>query len=280
MIKLKTQDEIELIRKSSLLVAKTHAEVAKHIRPGITTKSLDVIAETFIRDHEGAKPAFKGYGGFPATLCISENEQIVHGFPSDREIKEGDILSIDCGVEWEGYFGDSAFTYPVGDQTDEVWDLLIDTIDSLYVGIDCARIGNRIGDVSYAIQKYTEIDRGYGVVRELVGHGVGSALHESPDVPNYGKRGRGPKIKEGLVIAIEPMINAGSRKVKQLNDGWTIITADGKPSAHFEHTVAVTKNGPDILSDFEVIFESIKSNPNIKDFKEKVRYLQTNFQDG
>jgi len=266
MIQLKTKDEIELIRKSSLLVAKTHAEVAKHIKPGIITKRLDEVAEEFIRDH-GAIPAFKGYGGFPATLCISENAQVVHGFPDEREIEEGDILSIDCGVNWDGYFGDSAFTYPIGEQPEEVWNLLLDTIESLYLGIEQARIGNRIGDISYAIQKHTEFERGYGVVRELVGHGVGKELHESPEVPNYGKRGKGPKIQEGLVIAIEPMINLGTRKVKQLNDGWTILTADGKPSAHFEHTIAVTKNGPDILSDFEVIYDSIKSNPHIKDFK-------------
>ena len=279
MIHLKSKEEIELMRISNLLVASTHEEVAKHIRPGIATQQLDTIAEEFIRDH-GGKPAFKGYGGFPSSLCISVNEEVVHGFPGNHEISEGDVISIDCGVELNGYFGDSAFTYPIVEVKPEVMQLLNDTITSLYKGIEQAVVGNRIGDISYAIQQYTERDRNYGVVRELVGHGIGKQLHEDPEVPNYGKRGRGPKLKPGMTIAIEPMINLGTKKVKQLSDGWTIVTADQKQSAHFEHTIAVTEDGPDILSDFQRIHESIKMNAYIVDFDEKLRYLQTNFKNG
>ena len=279
MIHLKSKEEIELMRLSNLLVASTHEEVSKHIKPGITTSKLDQIAEEFIRDH-GGKPAFKGYGGFPSSLCISVNEEVVHGFPGKHLVTEGDVISIDCGVELNGFFGDSAFTYPIVAVEDEVMNLLNHTIISLYKGIEQAVIGNRIGDISYAIQKYTEKDRDYGVVRELVGHGIGKKLHEDPEVPNYGKRGRGPKLKSGMTIAIEPMINLGTRKVKQLSDGWTIVTADEQPSAHFEHTIAITDDGPDILSDFERIHNSIKMNVNIVDFDEKLRYLQTNFKNG
>ncbi len=277
MIHLKSDEEIELMRLSNQLVAKTHAEVARSIEIGKTTAFLDEIAEQFILDH-GGKPAFKGYGGFPSSLCISENSKVVHGFPSDHVISSGDLLSIDCGVELNGYFGDSAFTYPIGDIEEDSMKLLEHTIISLYKGIDQARVGNRIGDISYAIQHYTEVEHNYGVVRELVGHGIGKQLHESPEVPNYGKRGRGSKLKNGMCIAIEPMINLGTRKVNQLDDGWTIVTQDGKHSAHFEHTVAIRTNGPDILSDFEVIFDEIKSNGNIADFDEKLRYLQTNLK--
>jgi len=279
VIPIKTKEEIELMRMSNQLVAKTHAELAKVIRPGIKTIELDAIAEQFIRDHKG-KPAFKGYGGFPSSLCISENHKIVHGIPGDYTIKEGDVISVDCGVELNGFFGDSAFTYPIGELDPDVKKLLDDTIISLYLGIEQAIIGNRIGDISFAIQDYTEKECGYGVVRELVGHGIGENLHEKPEVPNYGKRGKGPKLKSGMCLAIEPMINLGTRKVKELEDRWTIVTADSKFSAHYEHTIAITENGPDILSDFEVIHEALKSNANVADFDEKMRYLQTNFKNG
>ena len=276
MIHQKTLEEIELMRLSNQLVAKTHAELAKVMKPGMKTITLDKLAEEFIGDHKG-KPAFKGYGGFPCSLCISENHKVVHGIPGDHVIQNGDILSIDCGVELNGYFGDSAFTYPIGEIDSATKKLLDDTIISLYLGIEQAVIGNRIGDISFAIQQYTEKQRGYGVVRELVGHGIGKDLHEKPEVPNYGKRGRGPKLKAGMCLAIEPMINYGSKKILELEDKWTIVTADGANSAHYEHTIAITASGPDILSDFEVIHEAIKTNANIADFDEKLRYLQTNF---
>jgi methionyl aminopeptidase len=266
MIHLKTAEEIELIRQSSLLVSKTHAEVCKFIKPGITTIELDKIAESFIRDH-GAAPAFKGYRGFPYTLCVSVNEQVVHGFPSSREIREGDILSIDCGVAMNGFYGDSAFTYPIGEVTTEAKQLLKVTLESLEKGIEQAVPGKRIGDIGYAVQYHTEKLHGYGVVRELVGHGVGKKLHEEPDVPNYGKRGNGLRLVPGMVIAIEPMINLGTYRIRQLKDGWTIITADGKPSAHFEHTVAITEKGSQALSNHELIFDEIKKNAYINDFR-------------
>ena len=251
MIYYKTEEEIDLIRNSSLLVAKTHAEIAGLIKPGITTLALDKIAEEFIRDNGGV-PAFKGYGGFPNTLCMSPNDQVVHGIPNDRVLEDGEILSVDCGVVMNGYFGDSAFTYEVGDVDAETKQLLKVTKESLYKGIEMAVSGNRIGDIGYAVQKHAE-SFGYGVVRELVGHGVGKNLHESPEVPNYGRRGRGAKLQEGLVIAIEPMINMGTRKIMQHNDGWTITTIDNKPSAHFEHTIVVRKGKAEILSSFEEI---------------------------
>ena len=255
MIYYKTEEEIDLIRNSSLLVAKTHAEIAGLIKPGITTLALDTIAEEFIRDNGGV-PAFKGYGGFPNTLCMSPNDQVVHGIPNDRVLEDGEILSVDCGVVMNGYFGDSAFTYEVGDVDAETKQLLKVTKESLYKGIEMAISGNRIGDIGYAVQKYAE-SFGYGVVRELVGHGVGKSLHESPEVPNYGRRGRGAKLQEGLVIAIEPMINMGTRKIMQHNDGWTITTIDNKPSAHFEHTIVVRKRKAEILSSFEEIEKKI-----------------------
>ena len=255
MIYYKTEEEIELVRKSSLLVAKTHAEIAGLIKPGITTLALDKIAEEFIRDNGGV-PAFKGYGGFPNTLCMSPNDQVVHGIPNDRVLEDGEILSVDCGVVMNGYFGDSAFTYEVGEVDAETKQLLKVTKESLYKGIEMAVSGNRIGDIGYAVQKHAE-SFGYGVVRELVGHGVGKNLHESPEVPNYGRRGRGTKIQEGLVIAIEPMINMGTRKIMQHNDGWTITTIDNKPSAHFEHTIVVRKGKAEILSSFEEIEKKI-----------------------
>jgi len=255
MIYYKTEEEIDLIRNSSLLVAKTHAEIAGLIKPGITTLALDKIAEEFIRDNGGV-PAFKGYGGFPNTLCMSPNDQVVHGIPNDRVLEDGEILSVDCGVVMNGYFGDSAFTYEVGEVDAETKQLLKVTKESLYKGIEMAVSGNRIGDIGYAVQKYAE-SFGYGVVRELVGHGVGKNLHESPEVPNYGRRGRGAKLQEGLVIAIEPMINMGTRKIMQHNDGWTITTIDNKPSAHFEHTIVVRKGKAEILSSFDEIEKKI-----------------------
>lgn len=266
MIHLKTPEEIEYIRKSSLLVSQTHALLVEYIKPGVKTSKLDEIAEQFIRDN-GAKPSFKGYGGFPATLCISVNEQVVHGFPSDREIQEGDILSVDCGVYKDGYHGDSAFTFPIGEVNAEAKKLLQITFNSLYIGIEQAVAGNRVGDIGFAIQNYCDFTHKYGVVRDLVGHGIGKDLHEDPQVPNYGKRGKGPMLQEGWVIAIEPMINMGTFQVRTLSDKWTIITKDGKPSAHFEHTVAVKKGKADILSDHNLIFEAIKKSEYIKDFR-------------
>jgi len=255
MIYYKTEEEIELVRKSSLLVAKTHAEIAGLIKPGITTLALDKIAEEFIRDN-GGTPAFKGYGGFPNTLCVSPNDQVVHGIPNDRVLEDGKILSVDCGVVMNGYYGDSAFTYEVGDVDAQMKQLLRVTKESLYKGIEQAVAGNRIGDISYAVQQHAE-SFGYGVVRELVGHGVGQNLHESPEVPNYGRKGKGILLKEGLIIAIEPMINMGTKRIMQHNDGWTITTIDNKPSAHFEHTIVVRKGMAEILSSFEEIEKKI-----------------------
>lgn len=255
MVKLKSREEIELMRQSAQLVSKTLGMLATEIRPGITTLYLDNLAETYIRDHQ-AIPGFLGLYDFPNSLCISVNEQVVHGIPNKKPLIDGDIVSIDCGVLKNGYYGDHAYTFGVGKIAPEVKELLEVTKNSLYLGIEQMVSGNRIGDISFAIQKYTE-RHGYGVVRELVGHGLGQEMHESPEVPNYGKRGRGPVIKNGLVLAIEPMINLGTRKVKQLSDGWTIITADGKPSAHFEHNVAVVDGKPDILSTFDYIEEAL-----------------------
>ena len=251
MIYYKNEEEIDLVRESSLLVAKTHAEIASFIKPGVTSLFLDKIAEEFIRDSSGV-PAFKGYNGFPCTLCISPNDQIVHGIPNNNPLEDNSILSVDCGVVMNGFYGDSAFTYEVGDVDLDVKKLLKITKESLYKGIDQAIVGNRIGDISHAIQSHSE-EHGYGVVRELVGHGLGKSLHESPEVPNYGKRGSGLKLKKGLVIAIEPMINMGTRKILQHNDGWTITTIDKKPSAHFEHTIVVREGKAEILSSFKEI---------------------------
>ncbi|PQA58239.1 type I methionyl aminopeptidase [Siphonobacter curvatus] len=251
MVYLKTDEEIELIKISAQVLGKAHAEVAKLINPGVTTKELDRVAEEFIRDHKG-HPSFKGYNDFPAALCISVNEVVVHGFPSPYRLKEGDIISVDCGVFLNGYHSDSAFTYPVGEIKPEVKQLLKRTYDSLYLGIDKAVAGNRIGDIGYAVQSHVE-QFGYGVVRELVGHGVGKFLHEGPEVPNFGRRGQGPQLKEGMTIAIEPMITLGKRSVVQEKDGWTIRTTDRQPAAHFEHTVAVRKGKAEILTTFEYI---------------------------
>ena len=257
MIYLKTEEEIQLIQHSSLLVGKTIAEVARHIKPGITTMELDQIAEEFIRDH-GAKPGFKGYRGFPATLCVSVNENVVHGIPDKYELREGDIVSIDCGVLKNGYYGDSAYTFAVGNVKPEILALMKATKEALYKGIEQAVAGKRIGDIGNAIQQHVN-PMGYGIVRELIGHGVGKHLHESPDVPNYGKKGHGVLLSEGMVIAIEPMINLGKRHIVQEDDGWTIRTLDRKPSAHYEHTIAVRKDKADILSSFEEIEKVINN---------------------
>jgi methionyl aminopeptidase len=253
MITYKSAEEIELIRESSLLVGKTLAEVAKIIRPGITPLELDRRAEEFIRD-SNAIPAFKGYGDFPNTLCISLNDVVVHGIPSSKALVDGDIVSVDCGVLKNGYYGDSAYTFEIGEVNEAIKQLLKVTKESLYKGIEKAVEGMRIGDVGYAVQEHAE-KFGYGIVREMVGHGIGKNLHEKPEVPNYGKRGTGIKLSEGLVIAIEPMINLGKAPIFQDKDGWTIRTKDGKVSAHFEHTVAVKKGKADILSSFEFVEE-------------------------
>ncbi|MBR2492318.1 MAG: type I methionyl aminopeptidase [Paludibacteraceae bacterium] len=257
MIYLKTPEEIALLRASNQLVGKTLAEVAKHIRVGVTTLELDKIAEDFIRSN-GAVPGFLGYGGFPNTLCISVNDQVVHGIPSNYALKEGDIVSVDCGTVLNGYYGDSAYTFCVGEVDEKVKKLLKITKESLSLGIDSAQHGNRIGDIGYAIQKHCQA-AGFSVVRKLVGHGVGRNLHEDPEVPNFGKRGQGVLLKEGMVIAIEPMINMGNRDVVQEKDGWTIRTIDRKPSAHFEHTIAIRKGKAEILSTFDYIEEVLNN---------------------
>lgn len=249
----KSLEEIELIRESSLLVSKTLAEVAKVIQPGVTTKKLDQLAETFIKDH-GAIPAFLNYNGFPYSLCISPNEQVVHGFPSDYVIKEGDLISVDCGVIKNNYFGDSAYTFSIGEVDAEKKKLVEVTQECLRLAVEKAVVGSRIGDIGFAVQDLAERN-GFGVVRELVGHGVGVKLHEKPEVPNYGRRGSGIKLEEGMVIAIEPMINAGTAGVKFWSDGWTVTSNDNRPSAHFEHTVAVKKGKADVLSTFSLIEE-------------------------
>ena len=264
----KTDEEIELLREASLLVCKVLAHVGSRLRPGINGIELDREAEEIVRDH-GAEPAFKGYPGadspFPATLCISKNEVIVHGIPSDEEFKDGDIVSVDCGTLINGFHGDAAYTFAVGDVDEQVMKLLRVTKASLYRGIDMARHGKRIGDVSFAIQNFTEREHGYSVVRELVGHGVGKSLHEDPEVPNYGKRGNGLMLKDGLVIAIEPMINLGKRTVAAGDDGWTIFAKDRLPSAHYEHSIAVRKGRKaDILSDHRPVEEAIAKNPELK----------------
>jgi len=253
MIYLKTDEEIELLRASNLLVARTLGEVAKVIKPGITTLELDRIAESFIRDN-GAVPAFLNYNGFPNSLCTSVNEQVVHGIPNNVQLKEGDVVSVDCGVLLNGYYGDSAYTFAVGKISEETEKLLKITKESLYKDIEMAVEGNRIGDIGYAVQSYNEA-HGYSVVREMVGHGVGRNLHEEPEVPNYGRRGYGSKLQSGMVIAIEPMINMGKRHIVQEADGWTIRTSDRRPSAHFEHTIAVRKGKADILSSFLFVEE-------------------------
>ena len=253
MIYVKTDAEVELLREANQLVSKTLAEVAVHIRPGVTTLRLDAIAEEFIRSH-GALPAFKGYAGFPNTLCTSVNDEVVHGIPSDYALREGDIISVDCGVILNGWYGDSAFTFPVGEVKPEVLRLLDFTRVSLEEGVRQAIAGNRIGDISHAVQSKAE-GGGYSVVRTLVGHGIGKHLHEGPEVPNFGRRGSGTRLERNVVICIEPMINMGTKYTSTDSDGWTVRTGDGKPSAHFEYAVAVREGKPDLLSTFEYIEE-------------------------
>lgn len=257
MIHYKTREEVEIIKEGSKILGKTHGLVAGMIAPGVKTIDLDKSAEEFIRD-QGGVPSFKNYNGFPFSLCISLNENVVHGFPGEYELKEGDIISIDCGVFYKGFHSDSAYTYPVGKVSDDTAQLLDVTRKALYLGIEQAVYGNRIGDIGYAVQHYSE-SFGFSVVRELVGHGVGKNLHESPEVPNYGKRGRGPKLKDGLVIAIEPMINLGKRNVVQEADGWTVRTSDRQPSAHYEHMVAVFEDGTEVLTTHKYIEENFKN---------------------
>ena len=255
MIIIKTPEEIELMRESALIVSKTLGIIASEIKPGVTTLYLDKIAEEFIRD-QGAEPGFLGLYDFPNTLCMSPNAQVVHGIPNDIPLESGDIISVDCGALKNGFYGDHAYTFEVGEVAEETKKLLQITKESLYVGIREFKAGNRVGDVGYAIQNYTE-KHGYGVVRELVGHGLGSVMHEDPEMPNYGRRGRGKQFKEGMVVAIEPMINMGTHRIKQLKDGWTILTADDRPSAHFEHDVAIVNGKPELLSTFKYIYDAL-----------------------
>ncbi len=257
MIITKTEEEVELLRINADLVSRTLAEVAKRIKPGVTTLDLDKVAEEFIRDN-GAEPGFLGYGGFPNTLCTSVNDAVVHGIPSSKQVlKEGDIVSVDCGTKYKGFYGDSAYSFAVGEVSEQVKQLLTVTQESLYQGIMQAVHGNRVGDISNAVQKHAE-SYGFSVVRELVGHGLGREMHEKPEVPNYGSKGRGAKLVDGMVICIEPMINIGTKNVYQEDDGWTIRTYDHKPSAHFELTVVIRKDKPQVLSTFKYIEELYK----------------------
>ncbi len=260
---IKSSEEIELIRESALLVSKTLGMLAKEIKPGISTLKLDSLAENFIRDND-AEPGFLGLYDFPNTLCVSPNDQVVHGIPNEKEIENGDILSIDCGVLKNGYFGDHAYTFEVGEVESNVKQLLTVAKESLYLGIQQFKSGNRVGDVGFAIQNHNELN-GYGVVRELVGHGIGKEIHEKPEMPNYGRKGTGKKFKDGMVVAIEPMINLGTSRINQLNDGWTILTKDGKPSVHFEHNIAIIDGKPRLLSTFDYIYESLGINSNEED---------------
>jgi len=259
MIKYKSAEEIELMRESAQLVSKTLGMLAPLMVPGAIPLELDKKAEEFIRD-QGGIPGFLGMYDFPNTLCMSPNAQVVHGIPGKTPLQEGDIMSVDCGVLMNGFYGDHAYTFPIGEVDADTARLLEDTKASLYAGIRQVKAGNRIGDIGAAIQDYTE-SRGYGVVRELVGHGLGKQMHEEPQVPNYGKSGRGKKIQEGLVVAIEPMINQGTHRIKQLPDGWTILTMDGRNSAHFEHDVAVVNGQPHILSTFQYIYDALGMEP-------------------
>lgn len=260
MIIPKSREEIELMRESALIVSKTLGMLASEIKPGITTLYLDKLAEEFIRDHD-ATPGFLGMYDFPNSLCMSPNAQVVHGIPNNKPLIEGDIISIDCGAKKNGFYGDHAYTFPIGEISAETEKLLQVTKESLYVGIREFRAGNRVGDVGFAIQQYAEKHE-YGVVRELVGHGLGQKMHEDPEMPNYGRRGRGKKFIEGMVVAIEPMINLGTHRINQLKDGWTILTADNKPSAHFEHNVALIDGKPQLLSTFEYIYKALGISSN------------------
>lgn len=258
----KTNEEVEMMRQSALLVSKTMTEVATMLRPGLTTLTIDTMIGEFIHDHK-ATPSFLNYHGFPFNSCISVNDVVVHGFPNKNELKEGDIISVDIGAFLNGWHGDHAYTFAIGDPGKEVMQLLKVTKESLYKGIEKAIVGNRVGDISYAIQEHTEKKYGYGVVRDLVGHGLGRDMHEDPQVPNYGNRGGGKKLKDGLVLAIEPMINLGKKEVYTDDDGWTVKTKDGKPSAHFEHDVCVRKDKADILSDYHIIEQAERANPHL-----------------
>ena len=262
MILYKTDAEVELMKQSAVLVSKTLTEVAKILKPGITTFQLDKLCFQFIRDHK-AIPSFLNYRGYPYTICASVNDVVVHGFPNNSALKDGDVVSIDMGVILNGWHGDHAYTFLIGEANDDVLQLLRVTKESLYKGIEKAVAGNRVGDIAFAIQEHTERKYHYGVVRELVGHGLGRDLHENPQVPNYGKRGNGPRLKENVVLAIEPMINMGTKDVYTEDDGWTVRTRDGKPSAHFEHDVCVKKNKALILSDYSIIETAEKNNPNL-----------------
>lgn len=252
---IKTKEEIELIRESALLVSKTLGMIASEIKEGVTTLQLDKLAEDFIRSNDGI-PGFLGMYDFPNTLCISPNSQVVHGIPNSNPIKDGDIISVDCGVLKNDFYGDHAYTFAIGNISEETNKLLNTTKESLYEGIRNFKVGSRVGDVGFAIQDYCE-KRGYGVVRELVGHGLGRSMHEKPEMPNYGKRGKGKKFLEGMVVAIEPMINQGTHKIRHHNDGWTITTLDNKPSAHFEHNIAIVNGKPELLSTFSYIYEAL-----------------------
>lgn len=268
MIHYKNQEGIEKIRRSCLIVCDALNRVAEILKPGVTGLEIDAAAEEVIRDY-GAVPGFKGYNGFPATLCVSRNECVVHGIPDDRAFEDGEIVSVDCGALIDGFYGDSAFTFAIGDVDEATMKLLVATRASLYLAIEKAVEGNRLGDIGHAVQQYCEKELGFGIVRELVGHGIGENLHESPEVPNYGKRGMGSKLKSGLVIAIEPMVNLGKRQIMQSKDGWTIITKDRLPSAHYEHTVAVGKTAPDVLSDHTRLEETVKNNKDLKEISIK-----------
>jgi len=257
MIFHKTEEEIELLRESNLLVAKTLGEIPKHIRPGISTLQLDHIAEEYIRDHGGI-PGFLDYEGFPNSLCISVNEQVVHGIPSKYELSDGDIVSCDCGVLMNSYYGDSAYTFEIGDVDSKIHNLVQITKEALYKGIDCAVEGKRIGDIGFAIQNHVE-KNGFSVVREMVGHGIGRDLHEDPQIPNYGRNNRGLELRSGLVIAIEPMVNLGKRHIYRDDNGWAIVTVDGKRSAHFEHTIVVRKGKAELLSSYEYIVNNLNN---------------------
>ena len=246
MIILKSNDEIALMKKAGKIVGETLLLLEEKVKPGVTTAELDIMAEEFITKH-GAKPSFKGLYGFPSSLCISVNEQVIHGFPGSYVLKEGDIVSVDCGACIDGFHGDAARTFPVGNITKEAQRLIDITRDSFFKGIEYAKVGNRLSDISYEIQSYVEA-AGFSVVRDFVGHGIGRNVHEDPNVPNFGKSGRGPKLQEGMVLAIEPMVNAGTYKVKTLKDGWTVVTADNSLSAHYENTVAILSDGPEILT--------------------------------
>ncbi|MEI9910232.1 MAG: type I methionyl aminopeptidase [Bacteroidota bacterium] len=262
MMILKTNEQVEMMRQSALLVSKTLSEIAKHLKAGVTTLSIDKMIGQFVRDHH-AVPSFLNYRGYRFNSCISVNDVVVHGLPTQNELKEGDIVSIDIGVILNGWHGDHAYTFAIGDPGEDVMKLIHETKVSLYKGIEKAVAGNRVGDIAFAIQEHTEKKHGYGVVRELVGHGLGKNMHEDPQVPNYGKRGSGPKMKEGLVLAIEPMINLGKKEVFTEEDGWTVRTKDGKPSVHFEHDVCIRKGKADILSDYSFIEQAEAANQNL-----------------